>query len=424
MTASGSREGTTSRDPESRGGMFRALSHRNFRLWVAGLLVSSIGTWMQMTAQDWTVLTVLTDGDAGALAFVVAIQTVPQLLLLPVAGYVTDRIPHRRVLIATQTVMGLVAVTLGVLLVLGVAQYWQVCVLAGVAGATQAFDAPARNTFANALVDAPSLSNAIALGSATFNLARLIGPAVAGVLIGVVGPGWIFLANAATFVAVIIALLLMRQTEFHPVPRDDGSRGRWLGGVRYVAAHPRLIVLMTLVLIVVGFVGTSLNLLIITMATGAFGVGATGFGLLTSCVALGSIGGALFVASRTHLGMRLLLGCAGALGVFLLASAFVPTYGVFAAVMPIVGFALMATMASVNAHVQMMTEPGMRGRVMGIYMTAWMLGAPLGALTLGAIIDSVGPRGGTAVSGSIAVVAALGCGVALRVIARRESRER
>jgi len=398
--------------------LFRALGFRNYRLWIAGLLVSSIGTWMQMTAQDWAVLTILTDRDAGALAFVIAMQTAPQLLLLPVAGYVTDRVPRRTVLILTQCAMGALALVLGVLMLSGVAAYWHVCVLAGVAGITQAFDAPARNTFANELVDADVLSNAIALGAATFNLARLIGPAVAGVLIGVLGPGWIFIANGVTFVAVIVGLLLMRTSELRVVERDDGSTGRWMGGVRYVWRHKPILTLILLVFLVVGFVGSSLNLLIITTGTLEFDAGAEGFGLLTSVSAAGSIVGALFVASRARPKVGLVLLSAGGVGVSLLISAAMPTFVAFAVTMPLVGFALMSTMATVNAAVQTMAEPGLRGRVMGVYMTAWMAGAPIGALVLGFVIDLAGARAALVCSGAIAVLAALGCSLIFRGMAR------
>jgi MFS family permease len=402
--------------------VFRALAYRNYRLWIAGLFVSGIGTWMQMTAQDWTVLTILTDHDAGALSVVVALQTAPQLFLLPIAGYASDRISRRRLLVITQCLQAALAVLLGVLLLTGTAQYWQVCVLAGLTGAVQAFDSPARNTFANELVDPEALGNAIALGGATFNLARLVGPAVAGVLIGVVGPGWIFIANAVTFVATLIGLGLMRVRELHPVARDSGTSGRWLGGLRYVARDKRLLTLILLVFVVVGFVGSSMNLLVITAATSEFDAQAEGFGILTSCIAAGSILGALFAASRRTPRIRLLvLGSAG-VGLALAASAAMPGYIAFAAIMPVVGFMLMTTMATVNAAVQTMSEPGMRGRVMGVYMTAWMAGAPLGALVLGLVIDSTGPRVALLAAGVLAVLAAGGVSIAFRGLERMRVR--
>lgn len=395
-------------------GTFRALSHRNYRLWIAGLFISGIGTWMQMTAQDWTVLTVLTDRDAGALSVVIALQTAPQLLLLPIAGYASDRIPRRRLLIFTQIAMGTLALMLGILLLGGAAQYWQVCVLAGLTGAVQAFDSPARNTFGNELVEQESLPNAIALGGATFNLARLVGPAVAGLAIGAVGPGWIFIANSVTFLAMLAGLALMRRDEFHPVVRDDGSTGRWLGGLRYVRDNRQVFALILLVFVVVGVVGSSINLLVITAATTEFDSGALGFGVLTSCIAGGSILGALFAAGRPRPRLRVLLGAVGVLGISLALAAAMPTYLFFAITMPVVGFALMTAMATVNAAVQTMTHPGMRGRVMGVYMAAWMGGAPLGALALGAIIDATGPRVALVVAGALTVVCAGAVALRLR----------
>ncbi|WP_150958174.1 MFS transporter [Microbacterium testaceum] len=394
--------------------MFRALAHRNYRLWIAGLFISGIGTWMQMTAQDWTVLTVLTDQDAGALSVVIALQTAPQLILLPISGYVSDRIPRRRLLIGTQIAMGLLAVTLGCLLLGGVAEYWHVCVLAAVTGAVQAFDSPARNTFGNELVHPGVLPNAIALGGATFNLARLVGPAIAGLLIGVVGPGWIFIANAVTFVAMLAGLGLMRAHEFHPVQRDDGRSGRWLGGIRYVLRDRRVLALIVMVFLVVGFVGNSITLLIITAATKEFDLGAAGFGLLTSCIAAGSIVGALFAAARRSPRPRVLLAAALGFGVALLLAAVMPTAEAFAISMPLVGFFLMAAMATVNALVQTWTPPGMRGRVIGVYMLAWMGGAPLGALSFGAVVEAAGPRVALAVGGGVAALCAVGVGLRLR----------
>jgi MFS family permease len=310
--------------------------------------------------------------------------------------------------------MGALALVLGVLLLGGAAQYWQVCVLAGLTGAVQAFDSPARNTFGNELVEPESLPNAIALGGATFNLARLVGPAVAGLAIGVVGPGWIFIANSVTFLAMLAGLALMRRDELHPVARDDGSTGRWLGGLRYVRDSREVFALIVLVFIVVGFVGTSINLLVITAATTEFDSGALGFGILTSCIAGGSILGALFAAGRPRPRFRVLLGAVGAFGIGLAVAGAMPSYLLFALIMPIVGFALMTAMATVNAAVQTMTHPGMRGRVMGVYMAAWMGGAPLGALVLGGIIDASGPRVALVVAGSLALVCAGAVGLRLR----------
>lgn len=398
--------------------VFRALAFRNYRLWIAGLFVSGIGTWMQMTAQDWTVLTILTDHDAAALSLVIALQTAPQLVLLPIAGYASDLIPRRRLLAITQIAQAILAIALGVLLLTGTAEYWQVCVLAGLTGATQAFDAPARNTFANELVDQEALPNAIALGGATFNLARLVGPAIAGLLIGLVGPGWIFIANAATFGATLVGLALMRARELKPVARNDVAAGRWLGGIRYVRRDRRLLTLILLVFVVVGFVGSSMNLLVITAATGEFGADAAGFGLLTSCIAAGSILGALFAGSRARPRIRLLVIAAAAFGVALAVAAGMPTYGLFALTMPLAGFALMTTMSTVNAAVQTMSDPGMRGRVMGVYMTAWVGGAPLGAVVMGVIIEAAGPRVALLAAGALATGAAVVVAVAFRGMER------
>ncbi|BDZ44125.1 MFS transporter [Naasia aerilata] len=306
---------STASSPVVVKGTFRALAHRDFRLWIVGLLLSSIGTWMQITAQDWTVLTILTDEDASALALVIALQTVPQLVLLPVSGYVTDRFSRRRVLAVTQVWMALMAVLLGVLVLTGVAQYWHVCVLATALGAAQAFDAPARQTFVVDLLPPSGLSNGIALGGATFNLARLIGPAIAGVLIGQVGPGWIFLVNGLSFAAMLGALTLMRLESVGERQKPEAGLRSMLSGISYVARHRDIRILVVLVFLVLGCVGAAMNLLVISMATTVFDVDAGAFGLLTSIVAVGSVVGALFVASRRQPRIGLLLGAIALIGV-------------------------------------------------------------------------------------------------------------
>src|SRR3954463_906222 len=190
--------------------MFRSLAIRNYRMWAAGALVSNVGTWMQRTAQDWIVLTVLPDNDAFAVGITMALQFGPQLLLLPVTGLAADRIPKRRLMIMTQTAMGLLALGLGVLTVLQVATLPEVYGFAFLLGCTAAFDAPARQSFVSELVDQRNLTNAVALNSASFNGARLLGPAIAGLLTEVVGPGWVFLINAASYLGVIASLRLIR----------------------------------------------------------------------------------------------------------------------------------------------------------------------------------------------------------------------
>lgn len=409
---------STATATDSERGTFRALRHRDFRLWIIGLLLSSIGTWMQITAQDWTVLTILTDEDASSLALVIALQTVPQLLLLPVAGYVTDRFSRRRVLAVTQVWMACAAVILGVLVLTGIAQYWHVCLMAATLGIAQAFDAPARQTFVVDLLPPSGLSNGIALGGATFNLARLIGPAIAGVLIGQVGPGWIFLANGLSFSAMLIALSLMRLESARPRPRPESGLKSMLSGISYVAGHRDIRILVLLVFLVLGCVGAAMNLLVISTATTVFDVDAEAFGLLTSIMAVGSVAGALFVAGRREPKIWLLLSSITVIGLSLCVASAMPTFVAFACIMPVLGFGLISALATCNAAVQMRTDPALRGRVMGVYIAAWMAGSPVGALVFGGIVDGAGARTALAAAGGVSLVAAAGAAALFRL--RRE----
>ena len=208
---------------------FRSLRTYNYRLWAGGALVSNIGTWMQRTAQDWLVLTQLTDHNATAVGIVMALQFGPQVLLLPLTGFAADHFDRRKLLLATQGAMGVLALSLGLLTVSGLVQLWQVYIFAFLLGCVAAFDAPARQTFVSDLVNESELANAVALNSTSFNAARMIGPAVAGMLIAVVGTGWVFLINAVSYIAVIASLRLLRVHDLVPSPpgaRAPGGQGR------------------------------------------------------------------------------------------------------------------------------------------------------------------------------------------------------
>lgn len=219
---------------------FRSLAGYNYRVWAGGALVSNVGTWMQRTAQDWLVLTELTDNSATAVGIVMSLQFGPSLLLLPLTGYVADRYDRRHVLLATQCAMGLLALGLGLLTLLGVAQLWQVYLFAFLLGCVSAFDAPARQTFVSELVGEQHLTNAVALNSTSFNAARMIGPAVAGLLIASVGTGWVFLINALSYIAVLGSLAMLRVAELHRRGRAPRAEGGLLAGLRYVWDRPDL----------------------------------------------------------------------------------------------------------------------------------------------------------------------------------------
>ncbi|WP_280568492.1 MFS transporter [Chromohalobacter sp. 296-RDG] len=249
--------------------LFRSLRFYNYRVWAIGALVSNIGTWMQRIAQDWLVLTVLTDHDASAVGITIALQFGPQLLLLPLTGYAADHFDRRRLILLTQALLGLMAVGLGLVTLTGVVTLWQVYAFALGLGCVTAFDAPARQTFVNDLVGEKHLSNAVALNSTSFNAARMIGPAVAGLLIAAVGSGWVFMINAASFAAVLGSLCLLRRDELLPVTRPRHNAGGLTEGFRYVWQRPELKAIL-LMLFMIGTFGFNFAVYISTMSVRVF----------------------------------------------------------------------------------------------------------------------------------------------------------
>ena len=389
--------------------MFRSLSVANYRIWFAGALVSNIGTWMQRTAQDWIVLTMLTDHNATAVGIVMALQFGPQLLLMPWSGLIADRFNRRRLLIVTQSLMGVLALGLGLIVVAGVAQLWHVYIFALGLGIVAAIDSPARQTFVSELVPDSSLSNAVALNSASFNGARLIGPAVAGLLTVAVGAGWVFLINAVTFAATVFAMTLLHTGELRSQPRAPRKRGQLMAGFRYVSHRPDIVVVLIAVFLI-GTFGLNFAIFTATMATVEFHMGAGEFGLLSSIMAIGSVAGALLSARRSRPRLRLVVAGAALFGVACGIAAVMPTYLSFAVSLVFVGLFSLTLMTTANAYVQTTTKPAMRGRVMALYMAIFAGGTPLGAPFVGWVADRFGPRwalGVAALSGILAAGAML-----------------
>jgi len=385
---------------------FRSLGTRNYRLWAGGAFVSNIGTWMQRTAQDWIVLVDLTRHNATAVGVVMALQFGPALVLLPLTGFVADHYDRRKVLLCTQSSMGLLALVLGVLTVTGLVELWHVYVFALLLGSVTAFDAPARQTFVSELVSDSLLSNAVALNSTSFNAARMIGPAAAGLLIAGVGTGWVFLINAASFVAVIAALLRLRVEELHRGKRAVRSAGSFTEGLHYVRKRPELVTAFLMLILVATF-GINFPVFVSTMAVTTFHAGAGEFGFLTSMLAIGSVTGALFAARRERPRATFLLGSAATFGVCLAVSATMPTYALFGLVLIGVGLAAQTFNTTANSTVQLWTEPAMRGRVMAIYIAISLGCTPLGAPLVGWVADRFGPRWSLAVGAASGLLAAL-----------------
>ena len=384
---------------------FRSLAGINYRLWFAGALVSNIGTWMQRTAQDWIVLTELTDNNAVAVGTTMALQFGPQLLLVPWSGFIADRFDRRRLLIITNSTMGALSIGLGVITVLGVAQLWHVYLFALALGITSAIDAPARQAFVSELVSEKNLPNAVSLNSASFNGARLIGPAVAGLLTAGVGAGWVFLINAVTFAATLAALLLLHRDELRVAARAAKGPGQLMEGVRYVARHPDTLVIFAIIF-VIGTLGLNFPIFASTMASVEFHHGAGEFGLLSSVLAIGSVTGALAAARRESPRMRTVFLAAVGFGLACTAAALMPTYWSFAIALVPVGFSAITLMTTANGVVQTRTSPAMRGRVMALYLAIFVGGTPIGAPIVGWVANSFGPRWALGVGAASGFIAA------------------
>ncbi len=370
---------------------FRALSIHNYRLWATGALVSNTGTWMQRVAQDWLVLTVLTDNSGTAVGITTGLQFAPTLLLAPTAGALADRVDRRKLLVATQTALGVLAAVLGVLVLTNTAQLWHVYLLALLLGTVSAVDAPARQAFVSELVPTDVLPNAVGLNSASFHAGRLIGPGIAGLLIHWFGTGPVFVINAVSFAAVVTSLTRMRLGELRAVPRRPRGGHAIREGLSYVRHRPDIVLTM----VIVGMIGTfGLNFQVTTalMARLVFDKGAGEYGLLGSIMAIGSLAGALLAARRQHPRLRLVIGAAFAFGVFATLSALMPTYELFALSLIPVGLSSLTLMTSANSSVQLSTDPIMRGRVMALYIAVFMGGTPIGSPIIGWIGETFGAR--------------------------------
>ena len=395
--------------------MFRSLRNRNYRYYAAGSAVSNIGTWLQRVAQDWLVLQ-LTAGSGMALGITTGLQFLPFLLIAPFGGLIADRFPKRRVLQCTQVAMGLTAAVLAVLDLTGLVQVWHVYVLAFLFGVAGAIDNPARQSFVVEMVGKDDLSNAVGLNSASFNGARVIGPAIAGVMIMFVGTGWVILANALTYGATIWALAKMRGSELHtptPVPRKPGML---LDAVQYVRGRPDLILVLTVVFFV-GCFGLNFQLTSALMATQVFGKGAGGYGVLGSVMAVGAVAGALGAARRGSPRLRLVVISAVGFGILEIVSGVMPTYLTFALSLPILGFVQLSMITAANAMMQLTVAPEMRGRVIALYSMVFIGSTPLGAPIVGWVGESYGARW-TLIGGGL--VSMLGALVATWLVLRRD----
>lgn len=386
--------------------MFRSLRVPNYRLWFAGALISNTGAWMQRTAQDWIVLTELTDHDATALGITTALQFGPLLLLMPISGVMADRLDRRTVLIWTQLAQCVLALGLGILVITGSAQLGYVYAFSLALGIVTAIDNPARQSFVSDLVGAKDLPNAVALNAMTFQGARLVGPALAGVLVAVLGAGPVFLINTASFAGVLLALGLIRRSGLQKGTRGPRRPGMTMEGLRYVRSRPDIIVVLVAVLLFGAF-GFNYPIYISTMSTIEFGQDAAVFGVLASSMAVGAIVGALLAARRERVPFGVIVVASAAFGVASLLAAVAPDIWFFGAALVLVGVCSLTTINSANAYLQTTIDPSMRGRVMAIYLAVFAAGTPIGAPIVGWVATHFGPRWSIAIAAAAAVVAAL-----------------
>jgi MFS family permease len=389
---------------------FRALSNYNYRLYAAGGVVSNTGTWMQRVAQDWLVLQL--SHSPMALGITTGLQFLPILLFSPYAGLVADRFPKRRLLQVTQAMMAVPALVLGILALTGAAQTWQVYVLAFVFGIGTAFDAPARQSFVSEMVGPDDLTNAVGLNSASFNAARIVGPAVAGGLIaafgsGVAATGAVIVLNALSYGAVVFALQKMRSSDLDSPELAGHQKGMIRDGLRYVRRRPDIMLILAIVFFA-GTFGLNFQMTSALMATGVFHKGAGEYGLLGTTMAIGSLSGALLAARRIgRPRQRLVVFAALAFGAAEMVAGVLPSYLAFALWTPVLGITALTMITAANTFVQLGTAPELRGRVMALYMMIFMGGTPIGAPIVGWVGDAFGARWTLLGGGAITIAGTL-----------------
>jgi MFS family permease len=391
------------------------LRTRNYRLYFSGQLISVPGTWLQTVAQAWLVLELSSSGSA--LGVTVALQTVPVLLLGAWTGSVADRIDKRKLLIGTQATQGLLAAILGTLALTGAVQLWMVWILALGLGITRSFDTPTRQAFVSELVEGPSLARAIGINSTVVSAARMIGPAAGGVIIAAVGVGWCFMLNAVSFVGPLIGLLAMDASKLYrpeipPTRKPHAVRA----GLRYVRNRRDLLIPL-LMMALVGTLAFEFQVTIPLMAHSAFHLGATGFGLLYAAMGAGAVVSGVTLAGKVPGRVRTLAISAAAFGIALGAAALVPTPAGAAICLAVAGAASVVYSSSTNGTLQIRADPSMRGRVVALYIIAFMGSTAVGGPLVGVVGQVFGPRASL-------WVGAIGCAAAVLLALAYELRER
>lgn len=390
--------------------MFSSLKVRNYRLFFIGQVVSNIGTWMQRIAQDWLVLSLT--GSSAAVGITTALQFLPMLLFGLYGGVLVDRLRKRPTLLATQSAMAVTALALAALTLTGRVEVWHIYVAALALGFATVVDNPARQAFVSELVGTGQLQNAVGLNSANFQSARLVGPAVAGLLITGVGTGWAFLLNGLSFAAPLAGLLMMRPRELYAVERAPRGKGQLREGLRYVAGRPELL----WPIVLVGFIGTfafNFPVYLTAFADDVFHQGAGVYSMFNTLMAVGSVSGALLAARRGTSRLRLLILAALAFGTLEILASAAPELWMFCLLMAPLGLFSMTVVVTTNTNLQLATDPSVRGRVMALYMMVFLGGSPIGAPIVGWATDTFGARAGFAAGGAIAIISATVIGLIL-----------
>lgn len=382
---------------------FGSLRIYNYRLYFSGQVVSLIGTWMQRVAMAWLVLDVT--GSGTMVGSVTAVQFLPILFLAPIGGLVADRFDNRAILYSTQSVAAVAALTLGLLVVGGVVAMWMIYLAALAGGLAAAFDTPARQTFVMEMVGRDQLTNAVSLNTTAVNAARIVGPAVAGILIVTIGTGWCFVINAFTYLALIVALRLMRRSELTPAAPAARTPNQLVEGFRYAMRTPALRNPLIL-LAVAGTFAYNFQVVLPLLARFAFDGGARAYGVMSSAMGVGAVVGGLVAASRPNRPPVALARAGLIFGMLAIATAAMPTLFAAIASLAVLGAASVTFIALGNATLQLSSEPSMRGRVMGMYTVAFMGTTPIGSPTMGWVGEHIGPRWAMALGGLAVVLAA------------------
>lgn len=385
--------------------VFSSLRSVSYRTWFFGALISNAGVWMQATTQNWVVLTELSANSAIAMGFTIGLQLGPQLLLMPWSGLVADRFDRRRVMMVTQSLMFALCVILGLLHLSGTTRLWHFMVFALLLGSINAFDAPARQALIADLVDRDDLPNAVSLNSASWNTSRLIGPALAGVLIMVIGSGWVFIINGSAFLAMIVALAFIHPEKTSPAQTRLGFWKDAAAGLHFVKGRSDLRAVFLAAFFMGGF-GMNSPVFTSTMSV-MFGRGSSGYGILSSIFAVGAITGALMAARRKTPSIRVICIAAGLYGILSTIAAMMPTFETYALLTIFTGMSIVSTTITSNSYVQVRTEDRIRGRVMALYMATTMGGAPVGAFVAGWAAETFGARWSVAVGAAAGFIACI-----------------